>query len=274
MANAAKLTVLCVAQNCAPYAEVFLRSAASHGFRRAEFCKLILFVGESSDGTEAVCREFSASIPVKTVVINAGDLPKKDRQRISILQNRNGGHFNEGMWDFLIHYTEIGTPYYAGIHVDVEFVAPGLWDFLLNRLGNSAVVGIFDPGELIPSVGHMILSMPRFLPLVVMANRRRAGAMELRWSRWRPGPTNPRVLTDNGATALQRALASKISLNQEQELSRYLRHFGYVWTNAFDSPLHRTDGVNSRKAVATRLAALRLQGRHRSTRPLVEDRLL
>ncbi len=257
MATAAKLTVLCVAQNCAQYAEVFLRSAATYGFREAEFCKLVLFVGKSSDGTESVCRELAAFIPVPTTVIYAADLPKKDRQRVAAIQSRNEGHFNEGMWDFLIQHRRIDTSYYAGIHIDVEFLAPGLWNFLLNRLGRSAVAGIFDPGELIPGADHMILSMPRFFPLVVMANRKRADALDLRWSRGSQARRHPLLHEDNGAVALRRALASNIALIREEELWLYLRHFGYLWTKTFDSSLHRVDGVNSREAVAMRLAALR-----------------
>ena len=258
MATASKLTVLCVAQNCAPYAEVFLRSAAAHGFREAKFSKLILFVGRSSDGTEAVCRELAVSMPVPTTVIYAADLPKKDRQRVAAIQRRNEGHFNEGMWDFLIQHWGIDTSYYAGIHVDVEFLAPGLWDFLLNRLDQSAVVGIFDPGELIPGIDHMVLSMPRFFPLVVAANRQRADSLGLRWSRGSQARRRQRRLEeDNGAIALQRALASKIALIREEELRPYLKHFGYLWTKTFESPLHHVDGVNSRESVALRLAALR-----------------
>ncbi len=257
MATAAKLTVLCVAQNCAQYAEVFLRSATAYGFRDAQFCKLVFFVGESTDGTEAVCDKFTASIPIPTTVIYATDLPKKERQRVAHLQKRNEGHFNEGMWDFLIHHRKIDTTYYAGIHVDVEFQAPGLWNFLLNRLGQSTVLGIFDPGELIPASNHMILSMPRFFPLIVMANTKRAEALGVRWSRGTLARRRSHLHEDNGAVALQRALGSKISLVREDELSPYLRHFGYLWTQTFDSPLHRVDGVNSREALVTTLAALR-----------------
>ena len=256
MATAANLTVLCVARNCAPYAEVFLRSAAAYGFREAEFCKLVLFVGESSDGTEAVCRDLAVSIPVPTTVIYAADLSKNDRQRVAAIQNRNEGHFNEGMWDFLIH-RGIDTSYYAGIHIDVEFSTPGLWSFLLNRLGQSAVLGIFDPGELIWDIDHMILSMPRFFPLVVMVNRERADVLDLRWSRGNKARRHQRLLEDNGAIALQRALTSEIALIREDELRPYLKHFGYLWTKTFDAPLHRVDGMSSREAVANSLAALR-----------------
>jgi hypothetical protein len=161
------------------------------------------------------------------------------------------------MWDFLIQHRGIDTPYYAGIHVDVEFLAPGLWTFLLNRLGRSAVAGIFDPGELIPGAHHTILSMPRFFPLVIMANRQRAEKLKLRWSRGNQGRKHARLHEDNGAVALRRALASKIALIREEELWPYLKHFGYLWTKSFDSPLHRIDGVSSREALAVTLAALR-----------------
>lgn len=257
MAHTPKLTILCVAQNCENYVEVFLRSAAANGFHREEDCRLVLFVGESTDNTERVCRSLADSIPVSTSVIYGADLSGKDRKRVAAIQSRNDGLFNEGMWDFLIQYLGVDTPYYAGIHIDVEFLALGLWDFLLNRLGDAAVAGIFDPGELYEDNGQRILSMPRFFPMVVVADRQRAETLKITWSRRTRIRGRGRIVEDNGAIALRRTLDSKIVIFGEDELQPFLRHFGFVWMSTLGSSLHSLDGTNSRTAVAKRLDELR-----------------
>lgn len=251
------LTVISTAQNCADYAEVFLRSAATTGFRRGDPVEFVLLVGESDDGTEAACRELAPRIPVPTEVLYVPDLPEPVRRRMAEAQTTNDGFFSEGMWAPLIEHRPVTTPLYAGIHIDVEFVAHGLWDFLLERLGSAAVAGVFHPGELIESEGRFRLQLPRFFPVVTIVDRQKAEAVALSWGRSAPHPPGAVVIEDNGTVALQRALRSGISLIREEELERYIRHFGFLWTSRVYSAVHEDDGARSRGALSTRLALLR-----------------
>jgi hypothetical protein len=218
---------------------------------------LVIFLGDSSDGTEAVCRDLAPFLPVKTEIVSTSDLGPGVRRKVVRAQERNDGLFNEGMWSLLMAHRPIRTRFYAGIHIDVEFVAGGLWDFLCERLGRSTIAGIFDPGELIESGGRYVLSLPRFFPLVTIAHSRRAEALAITWGRGGAAPKGRAFFADNGAIALQRALRGGVSLFREEELRPFLRHFGYVWTKVMASAIHGSDGLKSRDAVSSRLAVLR-----------------
>jgi hypothetical protein len=254
------LTVFCSVKNAAAYAEVFLLSAANKGFRPGEAIRLVMLVGESQDDTEKICRRLITTIPIRTKLIMERSLDRKMRRRVAEINESNAHQFNEGMWDFLRDNFHFHARFYAGIHVDVEFVKPGLWRFLLNRMiSRNAVIGsLFDPGELYRPNGNFWVSMPRFFPLVAIARRTSSQRFGINWTRSHCEMC-PNILYDNGAEALRAAITSKVRIEvfTEGELKTYIRHFGFVWTRNYVSLLYKSAGQKSRREVAERLRILR-----------------
>jgi hypothetical protein len=249
------ITVFCAVRNAAEYTELFLLSAARYGFQAASNAQLVMLVGESNDGTETVCRSLLRTLPIPTVCIEESKLPTRVRFSLNTILERNDNHFNEGMWDFLLEHYSFDSPYYAGVHVDIEFRQPGLWTYLLNVVmtGNGDIGGIFEGGLVTDHNGSAIVSMPRLLPVVAVVKRDRFLSSRFLWSRQAADypDASPHVLFNNGANALLTSVRqrAKIIWFKSDWLQRFFQHFGYVWTSNHDPALWHMQGEASRDAV-------------------------
>ncbi len=252
------LTVLVAAKNAADYAEVFLRSAARNGLKKDDPIELCFCVGRSNDGTESMFEQFGRCLPVPTTIFYEKDATIDFAQQLAAAEAANDGLFNEGIWDVLIKNDLNPQRYYSGLHIDIEFLGHGLWHYLIDLIErqNVSVAGLFDPGEMVEINGQNYLSLPRFFPMAIVANWRESLRFNICWTR--PSQelrTSDRILYDNGALALNAGLRSSkgIGLLNWNSLSRFVHHFGYVWTNALPNTEHEAEGQGSRLQVSERL---------------------
>lgn len=271
MSRCPDLTIYAAMKDAGEYAEVLLRSAALHGASDQFHMTMSILVDSSSDNTLSICRTLARELPFDCRVRSVDELSAGAQYEIRALVDSNDGFFNECIWDWLVHENLEQCTYYAGIHVDLAFHRFGLWDELLSTMQSigADVAGVFAPGELLGDHATFCLTPPRIFPVVALCHRERARALGIKWSR--PCATRgrlDRLIIDNGTMALDALMGSQaVAMGATflpvtmDYLEKFVKHFGFLWTQNSSSFIHGRDGEQSRECVRAELRKYRGKAR-------------